>query len=43
MQRYEYARLLMAHEFAHIARRDYVANLAQSVAQIFLFFSPAAL
>jgi hypothetical protein len=35
--------LLIAHEFAHIVRRDYVANLVQSVVEVFLFFSPAAL
>jgi beta-lactamase regulating signal transducer with metallopeptidase domain len=31
---------LLAHEFAHIRRRDFVANLAQSVAEMLLFFSP---
>ena len=32
---------LLAHEFAHIRRRDYVANLVQSSIEVFLFFSPA--
>src|SRR5258708_5858734 len=32
---------VLAHEFAHIERRDYVANLVQSVVELLLFFSPA--
>jgi beta-lactamase regulating signal transducer with metallopeptidase domain len=32
---------LLAHEFAHIVRRDYVANLFQSIVELLLFFSPA--
>ena len=32
---------LLAHELAHIARRDYVANLCQSIVELLLFFSPA--
>jgi beta-lactamase regulating signal transducer with metallopeptidase domain len=31
---------LLAHEFAHIRRRDYAANILQSVVEILLFFSP---
>ena len=33
---------LLAHELAHVARRDYVANLAQSIADAVLWFSPGA-
>lgn len=33
---------LLIHEFAHIARHDYVANLLQAFADLLLFFSPAA-
>ncbi len=33
---------LLVHEFAHIKRRDYVANLLQACADLLLFFSPAA-
>lgn len=32
---------VLAHEFAHIRRRDYAINLLQSVAEVPLFFSPA--
>lgn len=32
---------VLAHEFAHIERRDYVANVVQSIAELLLFFSPA--
>lgn len=32
---------LLAHEFAHIRRRDYLTNLLQSIVEILLFFSPA--
>lgn len=32
---------LLAHECAHIARHDYAFNLAQSVVDALLFFSPA--
>jgi hypothetical protein len=32
---------LLAHELAHIVRRDYVANLCQSIVELLLFFSPA--
>ncbi len=34
---------VLAHEFAHIERRDYVANLIQSVVELLLFFSPGML
>ena len=33
---------LLAHELAHIERRDYAANLAQSAADAMLFFSPGS-
>ena len=32
---------LLAHELAHIRRRDYAMNLAQTVAEALLFFHPA--
>jgi TonB family protein len=32
---------LLAHECAHVRRADYAANVAQSVAEAVLFFSPA--
>jgi len=31
---------LLAHEFAHIRRQDFAANLAQSAVEVLLFFSP---
>jgi beta-lactamase regulating signal transducer with metallopeptidase domain len=34
---------VLAHEFAHVKRRDYVANLLQSVVEVLLFFSPAVI
>jgi beta-lactamase regulating signal transducer with metallopeptidase domain len=34
-------RLVLAHELAHIARRDYLVNLAQCVLEALLFFHPA--
>ena len=33
---------LLAHELAHVDRRDYAANLLQSLADALLFFSPGA-
>ena len=33
---------LLAHELAHVDRRDYAANLLQSLADTLLFFSPGA-
>jgi beta-lactamase regulating signal transducer with metallopeptidase domain len=33
---------LLAHELAHVRRADYAANLAQSVADALLWFSPGA-
>jgi beta-lactamase regulating signal transducer with metallopeptidase domain len=33
---------LLAHELAHVDRRDYAANLLQSFADTLLFFSPGA-
>jgi beta-lactamase regulating signal transducer with metallopeptidase domain len=35
-------RPLLAHELAHVDRRDYAANLLQSFADTLLFFSPGA-
>ncbi len=32
---------LLAHELAHIARRDYLANLVQSAIEVVLFYHPA--
>ena len=32
---------LLAHELAHIRRRDYVINLLQTIAEALLFFHPA--
>ena len=32
---------LLAHEFAHIRRRDYAINLLQTIAEALLFFHPA--
>jgi beta-lactamase regulating signal transducer with metallopeptidase domain len=32
---------ILAHELSHVARRDYAVNLAQSVAEVLLFHSPA--
>lgn len=34
-------RLVLAHELAHVARRDYLVNLAQCVVEALLFFHPA--
>ena len=34
---------LLAHEFAHITRRDYAVNVLQSIVEVLLFFSPAVL
>ncbi|MEO7157205.1 MAG: M56 family metallopeptidase, partial [Vicinamibacterales bacterium] len=33
---------LIAHELAHVARRDYIINLVQSFGDALLFFSPGA-
>ncbi|UOQ52931.1 M56 family metallopeptidase [Hymenobacter cellulosivorans] len=33
---------ILAHELAHIARRDYLMNILQSVAEILFFYHPAA-
>ncbi len=33
---------VLAHELAHVRRRDYLANLLQSLAEAFLFFHPCA-
>ena len=38
----EALRPLLAHELAHVRRRDYAANLAQSIAEALLWFSPGA-
>ncbi len=34
-------RAMLAHEFAHIVRRDYLVNLLQMVVEALLFFNPA--
>jgi beta-lactamase regulating signal transducer with metallopeptidase domain len=34
-------RLVLAHELAHVARRDYLVNLAQRLVEALLFFHPA--
>ncbi|WP_048826075.1 M56 family metallopeptidase [Hymenobacter sp. DG25B] len=36
-----YLEAILAHELAHIARRDYLMNLLQSVAEILFFYHPA--
>lgn len=33
--------MILAHEFAHIRRHDYLVNLVQTLAEILLFFHPA--
>jgi beta-lactamase regulating signal transducer with metallopeptidase domain len=33
---------ILAHELAHVVRHDYLVNVLQSVAEVLLFFSPAA-
>lgn len=35
-------RAVLAHELAHVRRRDYLANLIQMVAETMLFYHPAA-
>lgn len=37
----DHLRALLAHEFAHIARHDYLLNVVQSVCEALLFFNPA--
>jgi beta-lactamase regulating signal transducer with metallopeptidase domain len=37
----EHVEALLAHELAHVWRRDYVVNLLQSVAEAVLFYHPA--
>lgn len=36
-----YLEALLAHELAHVRRRDYLANLLQGLAEVLLFFHPA--
>ena len=36
-----YMEAILAHELAHVARRDYLMNLLQSVAEILFFYHPA--
>ncbi|QDA60991.1 M56 family metallopeptidase [Hymenobacter jejuensis] len=36
-----YMEAILAHELAHIARRDYLMNLLQSIAEILFFYHPA--
>ena len=38
---YEHIAALLAHELAHIQRRDYLANLLQGIAESVLFYHPA--
>jgi GWxTD domain-containing protein len=38
---FEHIEALLAHELAHIRRRDYLASLLQSVAEAVLFYHPA--
>jgi beta-lactamase regulating signal transducer with metallopeptidase domain len=40
--RADQVRLVLAHELAHIARRDYLVNLAQRLVEALLCFHPAA-
>jgi beta-lactamase regulating signal transducer with metallopeptidase domain len=35
-------RLVLAHELAHVARRDYLVNLSQCVVEALIFFHPVA-
>lgn len=37
----QYVEALLAHELAHVWRRDYLVNLLQSVAEAVLFYHPA--
>ena len=37
-----YMEAILAHELAHVVRRDYLLNLLQSVAEILFFYHPAA-
>jgi beta-lactamase regulating signal transducer with metallopeptidase domain len=37
----EHVEALLAHELAHVLRRDYLVNLLQSVAEAVLFYHPA--
>jgi beta-lactamase regulating signal transducer with metallopeptidase domain len=37
----EYMQALLAHELAHIRRRDYLVNILQSVVEALLFYHPA--
>ncbi|UOQ79695.1 M56 family metallopeptidase [Hymenobacter sp. 5414T-23] len=36
-----YLEAILAHELAHVARRDYLVNLVQSVAETLFFYHPA--
>ncbi len=38
---FEHITALLAHEMAHIRRHDYLANIAQSIAEAVLFYHPA--
>jgi beta-lactamase regulating signal transducer with metallopeptidase domain len=33
---------ILAHELAHIGRRDFLVNLLQSIVEVFFFYNPAA-
>ena len=37
-----YMEAILAHELAHVVRRDYLLNLLQAVAEILFFYHPAA-
>ncbi|MEM8527178.1 MAG: M56 family metallopeptidase [Bacteroidota bacterium] len=37
----EQVEAILAHELAHIGRKDYLVNLLQSIVEIFFFFNPA--
>jgi len=37
----EQVRALLAHELAHVLRRDYLVNILQSIAEALLFYHPA--
>ena len=37
-----YMEAILAHELAHVVRRDYLLNLLQSIAEILFFYHPAA-
>src|SRR5690606_14954242 len=36
----DYLRAVLAHEFAHVARWDYLVNIGQMIVEALLFFNP---